>query len=374
MSSIFISHATEDKEEVARPLAKALRDRGYSVWFDEYSVKLGTSLRQEIDKGLANCRFGIVILSESFFAKAWAQKELDALTAREATEGGNIVLPVWHKLTAEAIGKFSPLLAAKLGVSTGEGLPRVIKVICEVLGPPDTPTSARKPNDSLVYSFADRNVLDWRRAVEDIFPNSRPTSSNWTDRSEIIGVLAHVCRPNLNHCFFPSGGGLNLVGVNDSLERDCMELMWSSDAVTIIRPQSLRFESFPGFPSLSYFWIETDPLQPIEENRAGETHEELAEIFPLDYRPRSVLDDGYYDCDDRGKPVPLPKNTRVVTRYFRGSFVIFAKGSAYNGLRGRHDAYRGGHEKMGATAFRDFISDLIREVASREIELEPDRK
>lgn len=94
MSSIFIAHATEDKDAVARPIADALRKRGYSVWYDEYSLKLGDSLRRGIDKGLASCVFGVVILSKSFFAKQWPQKELDALTTREAAEGGKIILPV----------------------------------------------------------------------------------------------------------------------------------------------------------------------------------------------------------------------------------------------------------------------------------------
>jgi hypothetical protein len=69
---IFISHATEDKDKVARPLAKALQKLGYDIWYDEYSLKLGDSLTAEIDRGLIECDYGVVIFSKSFFSKKWA--------------------------------------------------------------------------------------------------------------------------------------------------------------------------------------------------------------------------------------------------------------------------------------------------------------
>ena len=80
---VFISHAWEDKESIARPLAEALRARGLRVWFDEFTLSVGDRLRRSIDRGLANSRDGIVILSPHFFAKEWPQKELDGLIQRE---------------------------------------------------------------------------------------------------------------------------------------------------------------------------------------------------------------------------------------------------------------------------------------------------
>ena len=68
---VFISHASEDKETVARPLAEALARRGVKVWFDAEQLTLGDSLRRSIDQGLAQSRYGIVILSRRFFAKEW---------------------------------------------------------------------------------------------------------------------------------------------------------------------------------------------------------------------------------------------------------------------------------------------------------------
>src|SRR5437764_2539010 len=121
-ADVFISHAHEDKE-VARPLAEALRQRGLTVWYDEYVLRLGDSLREVIDRGLATARFGVVILSPSFFAKEWPQRELNALLARETAKRSKVLLPVWHNLTLEEVTARTPILADRLAVSTARGIP-----------------------------------------------------------------------------------------------------------------------------------------------------------------------------------------------------------------------------------------------------------
>ena len=116
---VFISHATEDKDDVVRPLAHALQDLGLRVWYDEFELRIGSSLRRKIDEGLVQSRFGVVVLSHAFFAKNWSQYELDGLVTREMT-GEQIILPLWHKITkAEVIG-YSPSLADKLARNTSD--------------------------------------------------------------------------------------------------------------------------------------------------------------------------------------------------------------------------------------------------------------
>lgn len=117
-SDVFLSHASEDKDSIARPLKEALEARGVSVWFDEIKIKVGQSIRLEIEKGITNARFGVVILSPSFFAKQWTQAELDALFSRKAASGKDIILPVWHKLTKDEVLAQSPLLAGIHGLNT----------------------------------------------------------------------------------------------------------------------------------------------------------------------------------------------------------------------------------------------------------------
>ena len=114
---VFISHAFEDKDEVVRPLAHALRNEGLKVWFDEFELKIGDSLRRKIDKGLANSKFGIVVLSKTFIKKGWANYELDGIITK-AVSGEQIILPIWHNISKKEVIDFSPSLADKLARNT----------------------------------------------------------------------------------------------------------------------------------------------------------------------------------------------------------------------------------------------------------------
>ncbi|MDY0388824.1 MAG: DUF1883 domain-containing protein [Methanolobus sp.] len=114
---VFISHASEDKDEVVRPLALALKDKGVRVWYDEFELKIGDSLRRKIDKGLANSRFGIVIISRDFIKKGWPNYELDGIITKSIT-GEQILLPIWHNITKEEVMNYSPSLVDKLARNT----------------------------------------------------------------------------------------------------------------------------------------------------------------------------------------------------------------------------------------------------------------
>ena len=111
----FISHASEDKEAFVRPLAKKLTALGFQIWYDEFDPKVGDSLRQSIDRGLAISEYGIVVLSKAFFAKNWPQYELNGLAAREI-EGKKVVLPIWNHIDKAEVLKYSPPLADKVAL------------------------------------------------------------------------------------------------------------------------------------------------------------------------------------------------------------------------------------------------------------------
>ncbi len=116
---VFISHASEDKDAVARPLAEALKNNGLSVWYDEFELKIGDSLRRKIDRGIANSNFGIIVISRDFINKGWTNYELDGLITR-AVNGEQTMLPVWHNVTKREVIDYSPSLADKLARSTTE--------------------------------------------------------------------------------------------------------------------------------------------------------------------------------------------------------------------------------------------------------------
>ena len=116
---VFISHAAEDKDEVVRPLANALRASGLTVWYDEFELTIGDSLRRKIDTGIAHSRFGIVVLSVHFFAKGWPQYELDGITTMSVS-GKQGILPIWHNLTKAQVIAESPSLADKVARNTAD--------------------------------------------------------------------------------------------------------------------------------------------------------------------------------------------------------------------------------------------------------------
>lgn len=114
---VFISHASEDKDEIVRPLAYALQNKGLRVWYDEFELKIGDSLRRKIDRGLANSHFGIVVLSKSFISKGWTNYELDGIITR-ANTGEQVLLPIWHNITKKEVIDYSPSLADKVARNT----------------------------------------------------------------------------------------------------------------------------------------------------------------------------------------------------------------------------------------------------------------
>lgn len=118
LRDIFLCHAWDDRQGAAKELHDQLESRGVSVWFSEKDVALGTSLLREIDKGLAKSRVGIVLVTPSLLSRVRgegiAEKELSALLARD------LLVPIVHDTTYEALRDVSPLLGSRSGLSTKE--------------------------------------------------------------------------------------------------------------------------------------------------------------------------------------------------------------------------------------------------------------
>jgi len=130
---IFVSHASEDKETVAIPLVNILLRAGLKAWLDEYDMKLGDSLREKVDHGLAKSRFGVVILSPAFLSKKWPKRELNGLMAVEEDDH-KVILPVWHQISKSVLSQYSPILADRFAADTETGslkwLPALSMLCC----------------------------------------------------------------------------------------------------------------------------------------------------------------------------------------------------------------------------------------------------
>jgi hypothetical protein len=105
----------------------------YSVWFDDAELTIGDSLSAEIDRGLAESRFGVVILSEAFFSKRWPQRELHAMVARETIDGEKVILPVLHGINLRRLAEVSPTLADVVHVQSTEGVDAVADRIARAI-------------------------------------------------------------------------------------------------------------------------------------------------------------------------------------------------------------------------------------------------
>jgi hypothetical protein len=131
---VFIAHATEDKVAFAEPLAIALRKWGLKVWFDKFTLKVGDSLRDSIEKGLSRSRYGVVIFSPHFFAKNWTKAELNGLFTKEM-EGKKVILPIWHNITSAEMKNVLPIQADKVALKSSDGVESVARSLIEVIRP-----------------------------------------------------------------------------------------------------------------------------------------------------------------------------------------------------------------------------------------------
>lgn len=220
----------------------------------------------------------------------------------------------------------------------------------------------------LSKDFHERNQQQWFEIQTKLFPTSIPKRVIWEDINDIVKILKVVSTyDNLNHMFFPSGGGLDLEDVRLSYEIGCIELDFQ--LIDILKPKRLLFESFGYDHEWNYFRLEADELAPcgvyevgIGEQPFEKTHdkEDVTQVYPGYYEDYNYMENSYY-IESEG--YERPKNMKHVTRWFRGSFVIFNKRSIYNRTSSTYD---GRHNKMTTDEFRDYIQQIVDKLRKEE--------
>lgn len=245
---VFICHASQDKDDFVRPLARALRDLGVGVWYDEFSIELGDSVSEKIDQGIANARFGIVVVSKSFIQRPWPNNESQSLVNR-AVEGNLKILPIWHGVTKHDVMKHSPLLAGKFAIDTQKtALPdtalAILKRVRPDLNEQHHPTEHQRTSSGETLEELQTQVEDLRKQVsefqcpfcgaplsERIAVPCDPCEKYWDDREtyecgleKLAGEIQHPCPSDPK---FPSLNDYDLVCMPTS-ERSLGE--WRCDA------------------------------------------------------------------------------------------------------------------------------------------------
>jgi serine/threonine-protein kinase len=201
-----------------------------------------------------------------------------------------------------------------------------------------------------VEDFELRNPAEWRELSNKLFPLAAPAQAVWREIDEICRVLNEVAKvPALNHMFYPTGGGMTIVGVSRAAEPGFIELRTGPRSASILRPHKLSYESFGSDARWTYFRLEAEAVSPTGLPRALDRKgmsEELCEIEPGEYVGYEAWDDHEYAGE------ALPAAARPIVRFVKGSFVLFSTSSAYNRTSSTYDAR---HDLMTEDQFRDYI-------------------
>jgi len=205
--------------------------------------------------------------------------------------------------------------------------------------------------------FETENLVVWEKTIGELFPLVIPNNCLWEDLSSIISILKKLGSvENLVHVLFPAGGGHDIVDARKSFEAGCLEIH-TPHSIRIIKPKLLEFNYFPGNLKWAYFRLETLPLKPITPDLDPSlSKEKLTEIEPGRYTDKEIWEKGYLGYDEKGNRILLSSSARLVSRYFRGSFVIFAKSSPYLKDYVTYDAR---HDKVNRRKFRQYIENCI---------------
>lgn len=130
----FICHDAKDKDLLVRELAHEMSMLMCPVWYDEYSLNVGDSLRESIEKGLKEARKCVIIISPHFLSNnGWSKAEFNSIYTREIIEKKNIMLSVWHDVEAKKVYEYSPRLGDKFGLNSSMGIKEVARKLAHAV-------------------------------------------------------------------------------------------------------------------------------------------------------------------------------------------------------------------------------------------------
>lgn len=194
------------------------------------------------------------------------------------------------------------------------------------------------------------NLEGWHRFVSSLFRGGIPSEYVWKNINDIENVLSKIGASKvLNHMFMPDYGGADLIGAKLSLVAGFLEIHCQG-SVLLVKPAELVFQAIPNAsPDWCYFYLEASTIEAISPEGKSSEHknEILLEIAPGKYiGPEYAGQDHYYDSG--GLEKPMTQEARLINRFKKGYFAIFAKRSLYNK---NASSYEGIHDKLGKVGF-----------------------
>lgn len=198
---------------------------------------------------------------------------------------------------------------------------------------------------------------EWLFLSRYLFGDNQPESSAWGNVQQIIKILNIIGSfPVYNHMMFSDTGGLDFQYAEEANEKGCIYIYDTMGYCFVVKPKKLYYESFDEDYRWNYFQLELDTLQPIIKENGEIAYEYLVEDYPGKYVSGVYSQYGVYDYDSGEK---LPENYKIVNRYLKGKFLIVLKMGPYNQIPATYD---GRHGMCSNSEFRDYISELIKEV------------
>ncbi len=88
---IFISHASEDKAAIARPIYAACETLGLKVFLDEDHIAWGQSFTKKINTALGAARTILAVVSSNSVTKAWPLAEMNTALGFEVDGKKNVI-------------------------------------------------------------------------------------------------------------------------------------------------------------------------------------------------------------------------------------------------------------------------------------------
>lgn len=195
-------------------------------------------------------------------------------------------------------------------------------------------------------NFQIRNPYEWETALLVIFPNGIPTYCEWNNPEHILSVLKVLTNyDNLNHFFYPKGGGDDMKTVEYNLLSRSF-ILNGDDVLTVER---LIFQSL-GEAEWSYFRLVVEKTEPNTDN-VYEAQEEY--IADDNFQYVSPL------AGDNDESEEIAEGIEV-RRFLEGSFLIIQKTSEINQMVGTYrgeslDGYTRLHEKLSYEEYNEVL-------------------
>ena len=204
--------------------------------------------------------------------------------------------------------------------------------------------------------------IRWRTALRECLGENPAAISECTDIGDMLRLLQPLMGSEVNHTYFPTGGGLGMQTVRLGHEHGTIEFKPKGNAAYLCKPKKMSIHYFDQDPVQSFIYITCERLEPTgtyEHNDRGQ--EEVVETAPQEYHPRTVWDEGHLGYDENGDAVPLPPESRLALRFLRGSFMLVGYGSFWNG---NPHTYFGEHDKWGEARVHELIEQWIKETGA----------